>query len=45
LPVNAKHILCVISERSCGPSQYIFDIYLLVLGPQFEKIGLENLEQ
>jgi len=35
-----------VSGRSCGPSPYIFDIYISFFsGPQFEKAGLENLEQ
>jgi len=36
---------CIVWERSCGPSPYIFDMYLSVPGPQFENTGLENLEQ
>ena len=36
---------CIVSGRSCGPSPYIFGIYLFFSGPQFEKSGSENLEQ
>jgi len=45
--VNAKHLRCqcLVSGRSCGPSPYIFDIYLFFSGPQFEKTGFKNLEQ
>src|SRR6218665_2188998 len=45
--VNAKHLQCqcIVSGRSCGPSPYIFGIYLFFSGPQFEKTGSENLEK
>jgi len=32
---------CIVSGRYCVPSPYIS----FISGPQFEKIGLENLEQ
>jgi len=38
------HCQCIVSEHSCGRSPYIFEIYLLNRGPQFEKTGLGNLE-
>jgi len=34
-----------VSGRSCGPSPYIFGIYLFYSEPQFEKTGSENLEK
>src|SRR6218665_814968 len=43
--VNGKHLQCqcIISGRSCGPSPYIFDIYLFFSGPQLEKNWLRKL--
>lgn len=40
-------ICSMVSERSCGPSPYklVFDIFLLVHGPHWEKTGSENLER
>ena len=43
-PVNAKHMQgqCIVSERSSERSPCIFDIYLFVRRPQFERNWLRK---
>jgi len=43
--VNDKHLQCqcIVSGRSCGPSPYIFDIYLFFSRSQFEKTKLRTI--
>src|SRR6218665_1379321 len=45
--VNCKQLQCqgIVSGRSCGPSPYIFDIYLFFQWITVCKTGLENSEQ
>jgi len=45
LMLNIMQCQCIASKRFCGPSPYIFDIYLLVSGHGLKKTGLQNLEQ
>src|SRR6218665_2594446 len=39
--VKAKYLQCqyLVSERSCRPSPYIFDIHLFFSSPQFKKLA------